>query len=197
VHHFQHAVVLQDRHTRDCAPVCWRPAPGSSRCAAAAASTSTACLHACTITCVHRVQHQVPSHGPPHADGEITELKIAEDGEILIRGELVMKVCAARAMPWHQTSRAVPRLAIRLRLTTRPTPRAPQGYFNQDALSAEVLEPPEPGQSYGWFHTGDIGIGSSCRLKNEATATRRQVRPALAPQPWLLSPGSPPMVTEK
>eukprot|EP01047_Picozoa_sp_COSAG01_P052358 COSAG01_NODE_5498_length_4224_cov_2.723152_7_plen_147_part_00 len=133
------------------------------------------------------VPHQVPSHGPPHADGEITELKIAEDGEIVIRGELVMKVCAARAM----------KMAIRLRLTTRPTPRAPQGYFNQDALTAEVLEPPEPGQSYGWFHTGDIGIGSSCRLKNEATATRRQVRPALAPQLWLPSPGSPPMVTEK
>ena len=33
----------------------------------------------------------VAAHGPPHANGDITELKIAEDGEILIRGELVMK----------------------------------------------------------------------------------------------------------
>ena len=33
----------------------------------------------------------VPSHGPPHANGDITEIKIAEDGEILLRGELVMK----------------------------------------------------------------------------------------------------------
>ena len=33
----------------------------------------------------------VAAHGPPHANGDITEIKIAEDGEILLRGELVMK----------------------------------------------------------------------------------------------------------
>ena len=69
-------------------------------------------------------------------------LQSAQDGEILIRGEMVMK-----------------------------------GYFNQEALTKEVIEEPEEGQTYGWFHTGDIGIGSSCRVVNETSASKRQVPP--------------------
>ena len=57
-------------------------------------------------------------------------LQSAQDGEILVRGEMVMK-----------------------------------GYFNQESLTKEVIEEPEEGQTYGWFHTGDIGIGSSCRVE--------------------------------
>jgi long-chain acyl-CoA synthetase len=71
-------------------------------------------------------------HGAPHADNPVTELDIAEDGEILIRGELVMK-----------------------------------GYFNQPELTAECLDEPADGQKYGWFHTGDIGIGSACTVVPE------------------------------
>jgi|EP01046_Picozoa_sp_COSAG06_P025965 long-chain acyl-CoA synthetase len=82
----------------------------------------------------------VACHGPPHANGAVTELKIAEDGEICIRGEMVMK-----------------------------------GYFNQEDLTAEVLEDPEEGQDYGWFHTGDIGIGSACRLTQDVSASKYQV----------------------
>ena len=44
----------------------------------------------------------------------------------------------------------------------------------------EVLEPPEGGgglADYGWFHTGDIGIGSSCRFINDASASPREVAP--------------------
>ena len=43
-----------------------------------------------------------------------------------------------------------------------------------------MLEPPEGGgglADYGWFHTGDIGIGSSCRFINDSSASLRQVPP--------------------
>ena len=42
----------------------------------------------------------------------------------------------------------------------------------------EVLEPAEGGgglADYGWFHTGDICIGSSCRFINDASASPFQV----------------------
>ena len=43
-----------------------------------------------------------------------------------------------------------------------------------------MLEPPEGGgglADYGWFHTGDIGIGSSCRFINDASASPLEVAP--------------------
>ena len=46
--------------------------------------------------------------------------------------------------------------------------------------TVEVLEQPEGGgglKDYGWFHTGDIGIGSSCRFINDSSASLRQVPP--------------------
>ena len=47
----------------------------------------------------------------------------------------------------------------------------------------EVLEPAEGLEGgggladYGWFHTGDIGIGSSCRFINDASASPSEVAP--------------------
>lgn len=105
------------------------------------ASTEAQCI---TFNTPHSFQigsaGAVAQHGPPHANGPITEIKIAEDGEICIRGEMVMK-----------------------------------GYFNQESLSKEVLEEPEAGQQYGWFHTGDLGIGSACELTQDASADPYQV----------------------
>ena len=52
--------------------------------------------------------------------------------------------------------------------------------LRRESLTAEVLEQPEGGgglKDYGWFHTGDIGIGSSCRFINDSSASLRQVPP--------------------
>ena len=79
--------------------------------------------------------------GPPFNETPVIESKIAEDGEIMLRGESVMK-----------------------------------GYYNNPTVTDEVLEPPDGScGNLGWFHTGDIGIGSSNTVTADTLATKGQV----------------------
>jgi hypothetical protein len=56
----------------------------------------------------------------------------------------------------------------------RLTPSA-RRYFNQPELTAEALDAPTGGHRYGWFHTGDIGIGSACEVLANCSLSEGQV----------------------